>query len=215
LWKEGTTAKNIIRITGSIDEDGKMAGEAIISSFDYARLARMPVVKGGKEKFIEKYATDTKLMVEGVEFTNVDSDSLPLLQKVKFNQALNAAGDYKYFSANLLTGLEKNPFVADNRSADVFFGYNQSFEIHGSYQLSNGYQFDELPKNIRMIMPDTSIVFSRISQVYENILQTKVQIEFKKPMYATAEYADLQEFYQRLFEILNEQFVVRKKTTKP
>ena len=214
LWKDGTIAKNIIRINGAIDAEGKMAGEATISSYDYARLARLATAKAGKEKFIERYASfpDTKLSVEGVEFANLESDSLPLLQKVKFNETLNSAGDYRHFTVNLLTGLEKNPFVADNRSADVFFGYNQNVEIYGSFTVPEGYQFDELPKNMKMIMPDTSITVSRISQVYDNMLQTKIAIEFKKPMYNTDAYGDLQAFYQRLFELLNEQFVVRKKS---
>lgn len=217
LWKESATAKNVIRINGTIDEGGKMAGEAVINSFDYARLARMATVKAGKEKFIERYATDpnARLAVDGVEFDNLQSDSLPLLQTVKFKQTLNTTGDYKYFSANLLTGLEKNPFVAENRSADVFFGYNQNTLIYGSFSAPEGYEFDELPKNIRMIMPDTSIAISRQSQVNGNMLQTKIQIDFKKPIYGVTEYGDLQAFYQRLFEILNEQFVVRKKTSKP
>ncbi|HET7898019.1 MAG TPA: hypothetical protein VFL47_10125, partial [Flavisolibacter sp.] len=126
-------------------------------------------------------------------------------------QPLNSAGGYQYFSVNLFSGLEKNPFVADNRSADIFFGCKQNVEIYGNFQLPDDMQFDELPKNIKMIMPDTSIVISRMSQVNEQMLQTRIQIEFRKPLYGAEDYPYLQEFYQRLFEILNQQFVVRKK----
>lgn len=217
LWKENATAANTIRINGKIDASGKMEGEAIIYSYDYARLERAQTAKAGKEKFIAQYASDAnaRLSVDSIAFANLDSDSLPLMQTVKFSQALNSAGDYKYFSANLLTGLEKNPFLADHRSADVFFGYKKKVEIYGNFILPEDFQFDELPKNIKMIMPDTSIVFSRLSQVYENALQIRISVEFKKPYYATEVYPDLQTFYQRFFEILNEQFVVRKKNAKP
>lgn len=214
LWNEGAMAKNIIRINASIEPTGKMSGEAYIASFDYARLSREGSAKGGKEKYIAKYVSEsnTNLTVDNVEFENLDSDSLPLVQKIKFNQTMNTAGDYNYFSANVLTGLEKNPFVADNRLSDVFFGYNQKVEIYGNYRLPDGYQFDELPKNIKMIMPDTSVVITRIAQVTENLLQTKIDVEFRKPVFGADEYPDLQEFYKRLFDILNEQFVVRKKS---
>jgi hypothetical protein len=214
MWKNNASAKSTIWIKGAIDAAAKMSGEATITSYDYARLARIESAKAGKEKYIQKYVSDASngLAIEGIEFANLESDSLPLVQKIKFNQTLNAAGDYKYFSINLLTGLEKNPFVADNRAADVFFGYNQNFEISGTFTLPDGFQFDELPKNIKMIMPDTSVVISRLSQVYENMLQTRIQIEFKKPVFTAAEYPDLQEFYHRLFDLLNEQFVVRKKS---
>ncbi len=214
LWNQGALAKNIIRINANIEPTGKMNGEAMIASFDYARLSREGSAKSGKDKFIAKYISEsnTNLTVDGVEFENLESDSLPLVQKIKFSQAMNTAGDYNYFSANVLTGLEKNPFVADSRLSDVFFGYNQKVEIYGNYRLPDGYQFDELPKNIKMIMPDTSVVITRIAQVTENLLQTKIDVEFRKPVFGADEYPDLQEFYKRLFDILNEQFVVRKKS---
>ena len=62
-----------------------------------------------------------------------------------------------------------------------------------------------------MILPDTSIIVSRLSQIDGNMLQTRITLEFKKPFYPATQYAELQEFYQHLFELLNEQFVVRKK----
>jgi hypothetical protein len=107
--------------------------------------------------------------------------------------------------------LEKNPFVADNRSSDVFFGCRQSYKIVGTFTLPEGYELDALPKNIRMILPDTSVSISRMVQVNGNVLQTLVQLDFKKAVYPADQYAELHEFYQRLFDILNEQFVMRKK----
>ena len=214
LWKDEAVAKTTVVVNAAIDAAGKMEGQADIISYDYARLARIGTVKKGKEKYIAKYITEPNaaLQVDEVSFNNVESDSLPLLQKIKFNQSLNSVGDYKYFSLNLLSGLEVNPFVADNRASDVFFGYNQKVELLGNFVLPEGFKFDELPKNMRMIMPDTSITISRLSQVYDNRLQTKVVVEFKKPVFEVGEYEYLQEFYQRLFEILNEQFVIRKKS---
>jgi Domain of Unknown Function with PDB structure (DUF3857) len=213
LWKDDLAAKSLIQIFGLIDESGNMSGEATISSADYARLNRLPVVKKGKDKFIEKYiaAANATLKVEDVEFENVDADSLPLIQKVKFNQPLNSSGDYRYFSINTLSGLETNPFVADNRFSDVFFGYNQNYVLVGNYTLPDGYEVETLPKNIRMIMPDTSISISRVSQLSGSILMTRVSLDFKKPVYPAGQYPEMQEFYKALFDILNEQFVIRKK----
>jgi hypothetical protein len=214
LWNDNASARTTVRIIGNIDASGKMEGEASVSCYDYARLSRIGTAKSGKDKYIAKYISESNaaMQVKELEFGNLETDSLPLTHKIAFSQPLNSAGDYKYFSINLLSGLEKNPFVADNRSADVFFGSNQTFEIYGTYRVPEGYQFDELPKNMKFIMPDTSISILRMSQVVGDMLQTKVQVEFKKPVFSVEEYPALQEFYQRLFEILNEQFVVRKKS---
>jgi hypothetical protein len=213
LWREDQSARNTLVINGTIDEKGTMNGSMSITSFDYAKLARLGLVKKGKEGFVEKYvpASNPGLRLEDVVFENADKDSLPLIQKVTFSQMLNTAGAYNYFSTNILTGLEKNPFVADNRSSDVFFGCRQSYNIVGTFALPDGYVLDALPKNIRMILPDTSVSISRMVQVNNNVLQTLIQLDFKKAVYPADQYAELHEFYQRLFDILNEQFVIRKK----
>jgi hypothetical protein len=214
-WRDVThqaLAKNLILVNGLIDANGKMTGQAKITSYDYARLSRLPVAKKGKEKFIEAYVSNNQgMLVDDIEFENIDSDSLPLVQTIKFNQSLNNTGEYSYFSSNILSGLERNPFVADQRFSDVFFGTNQMYTILGNFTLPDGFEFDALPKNIKMIMPDTSIIMTRAAQVANGVLSTKIQVEFRKPFYAATEYEDFQEFYKRLFELINEQYVVRKK----
>jgi hypothetical protein len=213
LWSNNMVAKNSVQIIGIIDSTGSMGGEATVISTDYARLERLPVAKKGKDKFVEKYITGSYdgLVVEDVAFENIESDSLPLVQKVKFNQTLNSSGDYQYFSSNILSGLGKNPFVADNRFSDVFFGYNQSYVLLGNFTLPDGYEMETLPKNVKMIMPDTSITITRMAQFSGNQLLTRIQLDFKNPFYTANQYNDLHEFYKEMFDLLNEQFVIRKK----
>jgi Domain of Unknown Function with PDB structure (DUF3857) len=213
LWKDDMSARNTILLNGIIDANGKMTGAASITSYDYARNKRMEVIKKGKDKYIENYVTasNPSLSVSNVNFENTESDSLPLVQKMDFTQQLTSTGDYNYFSVNMLTGLEKNPFVADERYSDVFFGYNQSYVIVGYFQIPEGYEFSELPKNVKMIMPDTSISISRLSQISNNALQLRIQLDFKKPVFGANQYPELHEFYQRLFDLLNEQYVFGKK----
>jgi len=137
LYDKSMQAKNVILVTGRIDESGKMSGEATITSYDYSRIDRLPTAKKGKDKFIEQYITGTNpsITVDDVVFENLESDSLPLVQKIKFSQPLNTSGDYRYFSSNILTGIETNPFIADNRFSDVFFGCNQNYLIVGNFTI--------------------------------------------------------------------------------
>jgi len=213
LWEDKMVAKNMIHIIADIDSTGTMQGEATITSSDYARLNRLATARKGKDPYIEKYITGSNegMTIEDVTFENLKSDSLPLVQKIKFTQPLNSSGEYKYFSCNMLSGLEKNPFVADNRFSDVFFGYNQSYTLLGNYMLPEGYELETPPKNLKMIMSDTSIVISRVAQVSGDQLMTKIQLDFKKPFYPTTQYEELNLFYKELMNVLNEQFVIRKK----
>jgi hypothetical protein len=213
LWNEKQLYRDVIVLRGDIRENGSMEGEVSVSSFDYARVQKVPALKDGKEKFIEKFfvSGNNALKVDSLTLKNEASDSLPLVQTAKFSLPLSSSGDYRYFSVNLFSGLEKNPFVSDSRFSDVFFGSNQHYQIVGNFFIPEGHEFEELPKNVRMIMPDTSIQFTRRVMAEKNQLVVRIAIEFKRPMYSTEEYADFKEFYKKLYDLLNEQFVIRKK----
>lgn len=214
LWNEATQQKSVLILQAVINEEGIMKGELSLNSYDYARVQRIADAKKDKDKFLEKYfkSDNPGSTVEGLEFDNLEADSLPLIQKVKFSIPVSASGDYKYFTTNLFTGLEKNPFVADNRFSDVFFGVNQSYSIVANITIPPGYAFEALPKNTRMIMPDTSISITRRIAVENNQLGIRVALEFKKPYFTVQDYPDFKEFYKQLFALLSEQVAIKKKS---
>lgn len=207
------TYKEIFIFNGNIGTDGKLKGKLDITSMDYSRLRKLGLAKKGEKEFKEKFlaVADPNLEIEKLSFENQDADSLPLIQHVEYTETLNGTGDYQFVSLNRFTGLEKNPFIADSRQSDVFFGANQSYIISGNLFAPEGYEWDAPPKNLRMIMPDTSISITRISQVNADRLSMRITIDFKKPFFSTKEYESFHEFYKQLFDILSEQYVIKKK----
>jgi hypothetical protein len=190
-----------------------MKGEAMVNSYDYAKNPRYKSWLQNKSGFKDNYfgKAFTAMKVDSLEVTNADNDAEPLEQKVKFSSKLNSSGGYSYFNINLFSGLETNPFTDDDRTTDVDFGYMQDYSIYGSFIIPDGYGFDELPKNMTMIMPDTSIIFTRHMQAEDNTLNTRVSIQFKKTFYPAQYYPEFQEFYKKMLAKLNEQIVIKKK----
>lgn len=212
LWNDRTMMKNTLVMRADIKEDGMMNGSASMFSYDYDRIQRVEDARKDKTKFLEKYfQTNQSVKVDSLSFENLDDDTLPFIQKVQFNLPISASGDYKYFSTNLFTRLEKNPFVADSRFSDVFFGVNQSYNIVANITIPEGYAFETLPKNMKMIMPDTSIAITRRLAVEGNQISVRVGLEFKKPFFTVQEYPDFKEFYKQLFAVLSEQITIKKK----
>jgi hypothetical protein len=212
LWNEKDAFDELILINGTIDDHGVLTGEAAINSYDYSRAKRMEDLKKGKDQFVEKYFSSKSVSVhiDSCVIENEMVDTLPLNQKLWFSQKLSSSGIYKYFSTNLFTGLEKNPFTADQRFSDIFFGANQRYTIIESFIIPEGYAFDEMPKNVKMIMPDTSIVFTRNITVQNDALNLHITLEFKRPVFRVGEYEPFREFYSKLFGMLNEQIVIKK-----
>lgn len=207
--------KVMAALHGEIDDAGIMKGDCLVNCSDYARKERCESWIKDKEKFKQQYFTKayTSLKIDELIVNNAEADSLPLEQKVKFTSTLNSSGNYRYFTVNLFSDLEKNPFIADERVTDIDFGFMQDYTLFGNFTIPQNYVFDGLPENISMIMPDTSIIFSRSIQADENLLNVRISVEFKRTFYPVANYPEFKDFYKKLLDKLNEQIVIKKKET--
>ncbi len=219
IWKNIFSGKHKYKILaalrGNIDANGNIAGDALVNAFDYARHERSEKLMKDNGAFKSAYfnTKNSSYNIEDLVINNSTADSLPLEQKVKFSGVLSGSGNYKYFSVNLFSGLDENLFTAQERISDIDFGFNQEYIIYGNYNIPEDYIFEGLPENLSMIMPDTSIVFSRTMIAEGNLLNVRINIEFRKPYYTADMYTDFAAFYKKMFAQLNEQVVIKKKTS--
>ena len=200
-------------VQGEIDAEGFLKGNATVNCREYARKVRVEDWNSDPEKFKNKYFTVTGQPIKTDELVvnNLENDSLQLEQKLRFSIQLNSSGEYRYFNTNLFSGLDKNHFISDTRISDVDFGVLQEYTIFGNYTIPAGYTFEELPKDITMLMPDNSIEFTRNIQPDDNLLNIRISLKYKSTFYPATQYAEFKEFHKKLFKALNEQIVIKKK----
>jgi hypothetical protein len=199
-------------IQARVTEAGAMQGDASIHSSDYARLTRLQAWEGSKEKFREHYLTSyqTGLHVDSLVVDNIDNDSLDLEQQFHFTIPPTESGDYKLVNLNLFSGIAKNPFISDIRFTNIDYGCLQLQTVIEHIELPSTLKVDGLPKNIRMIMPDTSISLSRMITLKDNTLSVRFSIETKRSVFTADEYDYVRNFYKKMAEIMNEQIVLKK-----
>jgi hypothetical protein len=73
-----------------------------------------------------------------------------------------------------------------------------------------GYKIDGLPKSVSMVMPDKSISFKRIVAEQDGSILVHYIIDFKKVAFSAGEYPGVHDFYKKMYELLNEQIVLKK-----
>ncbi len=212
LFNDKDVSTNFVSFFAQITASDSMTGNAIIYSYDYSKNINEKNWMDDKSLKSSFSGAYPGLQINNVEVSGQDEDSKPLTQKFDFAMPVKSSGEYEYFTINLFQGLEKNPFIADHRSTDIEFNYKQSYTITGKVFIPDNYQFDELPKSMKMIMPDSSIVLTRLLQTEDGSLDFKISLDFLKSSYDAKDYPLFHEFYKKLFSLLNEQIVIRKKS---
>ncbi len=207
------SARKNIFVNAQIHPDGKVTGNANIYDFDYHKINTCKLYKSdGEEKFKEWLAEkDNSIKIKNIKIEGLEADSVPLQEFFDFEMELKGVdGDYIYFNPNLFTSLRTNPFLSEKRSTIIDFGSSNKYTITGSYQIPEKYKTDALPKNLNLVMPDKSISFKRIVTEAEGKVMIRYIIDFQKSIYVQAEYPALHEFYKQMFDMLNEQIVLKK-----
>jgi len=206
-------ARHTIMINAEIKADGKMEGNAEISSTSYYKLSNAERYKKDGEDKYKAYLkdNDNNMTISALKIENMDDESLPLSQKIDFKLALTGSdGDYIYFNPNLFTNLKTNPFLSENRTTDIDFGYRSAYSINGSYKIPAGYKIDALPKSLTLVMPDQSITFKRIIAEQDGAIIVRYVINYKKSIYFKEDYAQFRDFYKQMNDMLNEPIALKK-----
>lgn len=211
LWDSKDKFSNSVFINADINENGKISGTATLNSYGYEKIKMLGMLKKGKDNLTEALKNNEVVTVDSLQIADAENDSLPLVEDFQFTAAASTSGDYHYFSVNHFAGLNKNPFVAGERLTDIFYGAKQDYSITGLYFLPEAYTMEDLPKNYKLITSDTGIVFKRSSSFNDGMLNVQMTLEFKKPVYSVENYPEVNEFFKKMYAVLNEQFVYKKK----
>lgn len=205
-------SKEIVIINGEIGPDSKIQGRGDIASYGYDRTVKQAIFKMIDAKKYEEFLTedDNDLRLSNLKSENLDVDTLPLKQSFDFTYDLNNTDNYILFSPNIFTTLHKNPFLSEVRSSDIDFGYANDHVIFGVYKMPPGYKIESLPKDANMINANKGILFKRTLGLVDGYIQLKYEISIKRSQFLKSEYPDLREFYKKMYEMLNEQIVLKK-----
>jgi len=208
-----TPAKQLVFINASILPTGKMTGTADINSDSYDKANSIKLYNDlGEKKYIAFLAdNDNDLKISSLKIDNIKNDTLPLAQHIDFELNLTASDEnYIYFNPNLFTSFGTNPFLSENRYSNIDFVFSNNFIISGVYKIPAGYKVDVLPKSQLIMMEDKGISFKRIVGEQNGAVEVRYIISRKRTSYNKEEYPGLYKFYKKMFEMLNEQIVLKK-----
>lgn len=197
-----------------ISADKVIKGTTFLSSQHYGRLERLRSYRRNSQKHIDGlYKQGSSLVIDSFSVKNLDNDSLPFQEYIRFKGQATATGDYIFVPVNLFSGFETNPFIAARRFSDINFGYRKDVGFSTYIDVPEGYAPDALPKSIQLVNADKTVICVRevFYDAANNKVLARIRVEMKKSLYGADEYDELKEFYKKMFDLLNEPIVFKKK----
>ncbi|MEI7504526.1 MAG: hypothetical protein WCJ61_14700, partial [Paludibacter sp.] len=199
-----------------LSANGLLKGIWQNSSFEYAALDFRNNYKtfNNQDEYLKSIESKNNgLSIENYSLENFDSIDKSI--KEEFSIVLKnkvTTVDNKMFISPILIGkLTENPFKANERLYPVdFTNLNEKTQVL-RLELPNGYELAQLPKNVKMVLPEKSASFQIQYSVTENIVQTVFKLNINKPIFSQNEYPDLKAFYDELVNKQSEMLIIKKK----
>lgn len=213
ITDERPLLRKTVNIFSDLTADGKIEGSGTVQYYDYAKTLMLDsaLMKAteNEEKNLDKKEIDLKIV--SVTKENADMSEEPLTEQVEFVYEPSSDGPFLSISPQVLTRRIKSPFLAEKRNTDIDLGCNQQLTLNFQVHLLPGYTVESLPKNILMRAPDSSFLFAAsYSADKENIYISQV-FETKRAIFSKEEYPGIQDFYNRMYGLMSEEIILKKK----
>ncbi len=205
-----------VMVNVGLNPDGTAKANLEATHFGYDGIDERKKYYGqGKEKYIEAIKNkNTNWSIEKTNIENIDNanDPFVLRHELKINDFSTVAGEKIYFNPIMYGSQKENPFKNPDRRFRVDFGVLSENNFLATYTLPTGYVVEEIPKNIKISLPNDGGKFSyAIALTEKGDLSISSKILMKKTAYLIEEYDALRAFYDQIIQKHAEQIVLKKK----
>lgn len=200
----------------SLLSDGSIKGEWFSSKSEYGGFDSRVKYRSfnSEDEYLRSIEnTFNGLSIENYEKKSLDSIDAPFTEtmKVIIKNKVTKVGDKMYINPFIFSRFAENPFKQEERLYPVDFVTATDERLNLSIQLPEGWRVEELPKSVRMALPDKSAIIQYNSvSANENTIQIAFRFTINKPVYLQNEYTDLKVFFDEIVKKQSEMIILKK-----
>ncbi|MCT4644541.1 MAG: hypothetical protein N4A74_06095 [Carboxylicivirga sp.] len=201
----------------TLDTDLNLEGKINYSRNGYAAYDFRQDYKeyAGEEDYLtsmeEQYSG---LTVKDFEIKNIDNLDLPLQDNytIKLKNKVDQVNDMLLLNPFLLEKITDNPFKLEERKYPVDFAYCRNKYLVSTIKVPEDYVITELPKPIRITLPDKSVSVMVMHQKMHNKITTVYKFNINKTLFLPDEYELLKTVYEQIIKKHAEPIILKPNT---
>jgi hypothetical protein len=212
-----TGSSEVALASFKLNDEGTLTGSISSNYRGYAAVSEREDEedKEGKHEKVKKaLAKDfPDIKIDSISIMNLDNTAEPFKRIVycAIPNAATTAGDLIYIKPSLKTDFDENPFKQPKREYPVDFSHPFKDQFILNLTIPDGYKVEEMPKPIRVNLPENGGLFQYISSVKDNVIQLVVKIQLDQLHFESEEYPLVKEFFNQIATKSAEQVVLKKK----
>lgn len=202
-------------LIAELGKDGKIRGNLTIHAIGYAAYNKRKKILAASsvDEYVEKLDESMpQIRILKHAIHNLDSLENLLTEnyEVEMSAFSNLNSDPLFFNPFFIDRISKNPFNLNERTYPVDLGAEKEIRINMTIKLPDNYNLADKPKELNMVLADAGGRFICTTAVEDNILLFNQLMQLNKPIYSSAEYLSLKEFYSRIIQLQKTDIILKK-----
>lgn len=129
--------------------------------------------------------------------------------ELEISDAIEKVGNLYLITPIILGAINTNPFKLDKRDYPIDFNFPQSVRYTSTIEIPEGYQIDEIPKPVNIMLPEKGGRFLFNVSVLGNKITITNLLSINQQVYPAAMYPYLKEFYKMIVDKHAEKIVLK------
>ncbi|MDR3651851.1 MAG: hypothetical protein P4L34_02630 [Paludibacter sp.] len=207
--------KSVSIMNLTLTPDGTMKGKWTKSTYDYAALDQRKHYKtfNSEDEYLKSIETKhIGLSIDHYSLKGMDSIQQPLNEEftIVLKNKVTKANNQFYINPNTFNQYVENPFKAQDRVYPVDFTTPIEETHIFMLDLPEGFTIDQLPKNMKVSLPDNTASFQMLSSATDNKIQVLFKLYINKAVFYQPEYQNLKAFFDELVKKQAEMLIIKK-----
>ena len=208
---------NKINVRGAITfdlENGLAEGRYHEVNTGYFAVAKNRVIAShSKDEYLDELEKDN---ANSIALTNYNFDKERSNEEITVEQfdleidELEQSNTF-YFNPCVVTFFKKNPFVLNERTYPIDFGFNRRYSYLMSITVPEGFKVDKLPETLTETLPDNLGYFKFETVLKDNVIMVNLNIIINTTNYDAALYPALKQLFSKVIQAQNNSLIAFKK----
>jgi len=152
-----------------------------------------------------------ELKIDSSLVLHSDDDNDSLINLIAFHYDLSNTGNIYFLNPYMFSMFKKNPFQDSVRITDIDFGGSQEYSTSITIYIPPIFSIEDIPKSIFIHMEDSAVMFKREIVSGNNQLLIRNSFTINRPDFDKEEYSGLKTFFDKIYGLINEQIILKKK----
>ena len=197
----------------TLDKDDNINGKYVYSCNNHSALhGRKSIIQRGLKEFFSDFIDEKKINIKSDSITvqNLDSLNNNLIIKSNISSSVISSDKFIYLTPYINADLHTNPFNDEIRENPVEFIFPINDISTFNLKIPSGYKINEIPKSIKVTLPDSAASFTFITTSTDDQIQLKSVLTINKLFFPVEEYTEVRDFFAAISKKFSEQIVINK-----